>query len=71
MMPAASELLMYSSIALVSGADREKSLPLGGDKPGRRSMAQSYGQCGGSELARTLLNTSFKTGKEADFRQTA
>lgn len=41
MMPAASELLMYSSMALVSGADREKSLPLGGDEPGRRSMAQS------------------------------
>ena len=61
MMPAASELLMYSSMTLVSGAEREKSLPLGGDEPGRRSMAQSYGRCGGSEVARTLLNTSFKS----------
>lgn len=60
-MPATSELLMYSSMALVSGADREKSLLLGGDEPGRRSIAQSYGRCGGSDVTRTLLNTSFKS----------
>lgn len=41
MMPAANKLLMYFSMALVSGADKEKIQPLGGDVPGRRSIAQS------------------------------
>ena len=50
---------MYLSMALVSGVDRENSRPLGGEVPGRRSMAQSYGRCGGSEVACALLNTSF------------
>ena len=59
-MPAASKF-MDLSMALVSGVDKEKSRPLGGEVPGRRSTVQSYGQCGGSEVARALLNTSFKS----------
>ena len=56
--PAASESLIYFSMALVSGEDRENNHPLGGEVPGTKSMAQSYGRCGGSEVARALLNTS-------------
>ncbi len=49
---------MYSSIATLSGPDREKSLPRGGQVPGSRSIAQSYGLWGGREAARVLLKTS-------------
>ena len=57
MMPAARELLMYVSIAFLSGADKEKSRPLRGDVPGCKLMAQSYGRWGGSDVALVLLKT--------------
>lgn len=49
MIPAACESWIYCSMVLVSGSDRMKSFPLGGDVPG--SMAQSYGRCSSKELA--------------------
>lgn len=41
--PADTESLISVSMASLSAADREYSLTLGGDGPGRRSTAQSYG----------------------------
>lgn len=41
MMPAVSESLNVSSMAPVSGADRENRRPLGGVVPGCRSLVQS------------------------------
>ncbi len=56
--PAASELLMYSSIATRSGLEMLYRRLRGNVDPGNRSMAQSYGRCGGSESALCLQNTS-------------
>ena len=56
--PEARHSPMYLSIASRSGADREKSRPLGGLVPERRSMEQSYDRWGGREVALLLLNTS-------------
>ncbi len=56
--PAASELLMYSSIATRSGLEMLYRRLRGNVDPGNRSMAQSYGRCGGSERALCLQNTS-------------
>jgi len=50
--------LIYPSMAALSGAEREKSLPRGGQVPGSRSIAQSYGLWGGREAALVLLKTS-------------
>jgi len=61
LMRPATRGLLYFSMDLVSGADSENSLPLGGVVPGSRSMAQSYGRCGGNDLARVSLNTPFRS----------
>ncbi len=41
MSPAARESEIYFSMASLSGTESEYNLPLGGDIPGTRSMAQS------------------------------
>jgi hypothetical protein len=56
--PAARESSMHVSIALVSIPNSENSCPHGGVAPRRRSITQSKGRCGGSEVARALLKTS-------------
>ena len=48
-------------MASVSGLDSENSRPLGGVVPDFSSMAQSYGLCGGRQVARDLQNTYFKS----------
>lgn len=58
MMPAANKLLMYFSMALVSGADKEK--------PGWRCAGQEVyctvvGTVRGKEKAQALLNTSLRS----------
>ncbi len=58
MSPALMDSWMYLSIASRSGPDREKRRPRGGEVPGRRSMTQSNGRWGGSEVAQDLLKTS-------------
>jgi len=50
MMPAAKELFMYVSMDSLSGVGREKRCPLGVDVPGCRSIAQSYGRWGSSDV---------------------
>ncbi len=57
MRPAFKDSLIYLSMASLSGPDREYKRPLGGEVPGRRSMAQSYGRWGGKDVARDLLKT--------------
>ena len=47
MIPTTKESLTYWSIASLSWAKREYQLPLGGDVPGHKSIAQVYRQCGG------------------------
>ncbi len=49
---------MYSSIATRSGLEMLYRRLRGNVDPGNRSMAQSYGRCGGSERALCLQNTS-------------
>lgn len=44
-----------------SGGEREYRCPRGGVDPESNSMAQSYGRCGGREVARALLNTSLRS----------
>ena len=61
MRPAARLSPMYFSMASHSGADREKSRPLGGLVPTRRSIAQMYARWGGSDVARLLLKTSLRS----------
>ena len=58
MMPAASELWIYSSIAAHSGREILYRRLWGNVDPGSRSMAQSRGRCGGRERACCLQNTS-------------
>ncbi len=41
MSPAARESEIYFSMASLSGAESEYNMPLGGDIPGTRSIAQS------------------------------
>lgn len=55
MSPAFSEVSMHSVIATLSGPEIEYRRPLGMVEPGIRSMAQSYGLCGGSDMALDLL----------------
>lgn len=58
MRPVAKESLMYFSTASFTGFERLYSLLVERGAPGNKSMAQSYGRCGGSERARSLLKTS-------------
>ena len=58
MSPEARHFPMYLSIARCSGADWEKSRPLGGLVPERRSMEQSYERWGGRDVTLLLLKTS-------------
>lgn len=37
------------------------SFLVGGEYPGSKSMAQSYGQCGGRDCALSLVKTSFRS----------
>lgn len=55
--PAATESVVYFSMASRSGLDRLKSLLVGRGAPGSRSMAQSYSQWGGSKEAEVLQKT--------------
>ncbi len=66
MILATSESEIYFSMASLSGAEREYNLPLGGDVPGNKSIAQPYGQCGGREAARDLLNFLFRSRYSLD-----
>ena len=56
--PAFSDVLMYSFVASLSGPETEYNWPFGMVDPGIRSMAQSYGRCGGRDMALVLLKTS-------------
>ncbi len=60
MILAARESEIYFSIASLSGVESEYNLPLGGDVPGNKSIAQSLGWCWGIEAAWDLLNTPFR-----------
>jgi len=61
MIPAVKESCIYVSIANLSGRDRLYRQLEGNGAPGRRSVAQSYGLCGGRERALSLLNTELKS----------
>lgn len=62
MIPAANDMLIYSCIAFfLFRTDRELRQPLGGTEPRSWSIAQSYGRCGGREVAQALLKTSFRS----------
>ena len=49
--PTVRDSKRYFSIASVSGLDKENRRPLGGVVPHLRSIAQSYGLCGGRQVA--------------------
>lgn len=57
MSPVFSEVSMYSFNTALS-PETEQRRPLGIVQPRIRSMVQSYGRCGGRDMALVLLNTS-------------
>ncbi len=63
MRSAFKDSLIYLSMASLSGPDREYKRPLGGEVPGRRSMAQSYGRWGGKDV-RTWPGTYWRPDKD-------
>lgn len=59
--PAARESFMYVSIDSLSGWDKLYRRLVGRGAPGSKSIAQSYGRCGGRDMARCLLKASLRS----------